>query len=123
VRDVQPADRPLASTEEVRVGVLRLIGKTESGRLAYAAEVVVDGDRIGARSAAWQRLAEHLTAPLGLWPQPTPDTQVWVTETEHVLDLLSHEASEPTTCEYLASLHQLLQGTPSPRRDHHQRHG
>lgn len=69
-------DDPLS---HLRIEVLRLVGTTAAGRLAYAADAVVDGDREAARCRAGARLTQALQTPLGLWPPAAPDTEVWVT--------------------------------------------
>lgn len=98
------------TTDDLGLAVVRLIGKAENGRLAYAADALIGGDLDQARTRAGARLAHHLAAPLALWPPATGSCQVWVTETAHCVDPVTGVEAKVATCEYVTSLSALQHG-------------
>jgi hypothetical protein len=106
----------LAPIPDTHLQVIRLIGKTAQGRLAYAADAVVDGDLEGARDRAADCLARSLRSPLGLWPPTAPDTEVWVTETVERETPDDGTVQVTVTTERVATLEQLEAAPLADRR-------
>lgn len=100
-------ERQRTPLDDLDLEVVRLIGKTPRGRLAYAADAVVDGDREAARARAGDQLAGVLRSPLGLWAPVGPDTAVWVTETLERGTPDGQGATVGAASEYVATVDEL----------------